>query len=128
LDLNLERPGDHHFIRSLNDQGIRVGETWYPQSLIISANHLISDWSVQTMKDLVEEDLAKKSLEPILNLAPEILLIGTGSKQVFLQPQLTVFFYQKGIGVEVMTTDAACRTFNVLVSEGRNVVAALMPQ
>ena len=60
-------------------------------------------------------------------MQPEVVLIGTGKKQLFLPPKLMVMFYQEGIGFEVMTTDAACRTFNVLVSEGRNVVAALMP-
>jgi uncharacterized protein len=123
VDLNLERPGNHHFIRSVDEQGIRVGESRYTRSLIISADHLIDDWPVQTVDSLTEE-----SLKPILNLAPEILLIGTGLKQVFLEPQMTVFLYQQEIGVEVMTTDAACRTFNVLVSEERSVVAALMPQ
>ena len=63
----------------------------------------------------------------IFEMKPEVVLLGTGAKQVFLPPQLMMQFYNKGIGIEVMTTDAACRTFNVLVSEGRNVLAALMP-
>jgi uncharacterized protein len=60
-------------------------------------------------------------------LKPEIVLIGTGSKQIFLPPELMMFFYSRNTGFEVMTTDAACRTFNVLASEGRKVVAALLP-
>jgi uncharacterized protein len=53
--------------------------------------------------------------------------MGTGERQVFLAPELLMVFYRQSVGIEVMNTQAACRTFNVLVSEDRNVVAALMP-
>ena len=56
-----------------------------------------------------------------------IILIGTGRRQVFLKQELMMFLYRRQTGFEVMTTEAAARTFNVLVSEGRNVVAALLP-
>jgi uncharacterized protein len=55
------------------------------------------------------------------------VIIGTGERQHFLPPLLMMEFHGQGIGAEVMSTAAACRTFNVLVSEGRNVVAALLP-
>ena len=61
------------------------------------------------------------------NLKPEVILIGTGNQQVFLPPAAQVHFFRRNIGFEVMTTDAACRTFNVLIAEGREVVAALLP-
>ena len=63
----------------------------------------------------------------VFDLQPEIVLIGTGRKQVFLQPELMMSFYRREVGFEVMSTHAACRTFNVLVSESRNAVAALLP-
>jgi uncharacterized protein len=63
----------------------------------------------------------------IFDLQPEVILLGTGVTQVFLPPAIQVHFFQRNYGFEVMTTDAACRTFNVLVAEGRHVVAALMP-
>ena len=72
-------------------------------------------------------DLSDRQLNPIFELEPEVVLLGTGASQIFLPPELMMRFYGRGIGVEVMTTDAACRTFNVLVSEGRKVVAALLP-
>jgi uncharacterized protein len=121
VDLNLELPGDHYFIRSHDDNGIRIGDTVYSQSLIVSAEHLICPWEPVDI-----DDLQDKHFLPILELKPEILLLGTGTKQRFLPPKMQVSLYENGMGVEVMTTKAACSTFNVLVSEGRKVVAALM--
>src|SRR3546814_3744454 len=59
--------------------------------------------------------------------APEVLLVGTGLKQRLLAPQVTQPLLQLGIGVEAMSTEAAARTYNILMSEGRRVVAALLP-
>ncbi|MFT5138683.1 MAG: hypothetical protein ACI9H8_001178 [Lysobacterales bacterium] len=123
MDLNLELPGDHYFIRSQDEQGIRIGDKFHTQSLIISAGHLITGWEPADLDELQDQHLL-----PIFELKPEILLLGTGDLQRFLPPKMQVSIYEKGIGVEVMTTKAACSTFNVLVSEGRIVVAALMQQ
>jgi uncharacterized protein len=122
MDLTLEHPGDHLFIRSVSAEGIRVVDDYYSEPIILSPDHIISDWAVTDAAELTEAQL-----EPILQLKPEIVLIGTGPKQIFLPPELMMFFYSRNIGFEVMTTDAACRTFNVLASEGRKVVAALLP-
>ena len=123
MELNLERPGDHHYIRSLNQLGIRIGDEYYSGSIIVSASRIINNWPPVSADKLQESDLV-----PILELMPEVLILGTGHKQVFLAPEMMASFYQNGIGIEVMKTDAACRTFNILVSEGRNVVAALIQQ
>jgi uncharacterized protein len=121
MDLTLERPGDHLFIRSVSKAGIRVVDDTYDRSIILSTQEVIGDWAVTSMDDFDERDVEK-----ILQLNPEIVLVGTGPRQRFLDPRLMVKFYERGAGVEVMTTEAACRTFNVLASELRNVVAALL--
>ncbi len=59
--------------------------------------------------------------------APEVLLIGTGTRQTFLSPEVTRPLLQLGIGVETMTTQAAARTYNILMSEERRVLALLLP-
>ncbi|WP_298015045.1 MTH938/NDUFAF3 family protein [uncultured Castellaniella sp.] len=59
--------------------------------------------------------------------APEVLLIGTGTRQIFLSPEVTRPLLQLGIGVETMTTQAAARTYNILMSEERRVLALLLP-
>lgn len=122
VDLTLEQPGDHHFVRSMSEQGIRIGETTYRQALIVTASELIADWQPQRM-----DQLSAAHLDVIIALEPEVVLLGTGAQQVFLQPRDMYRFYEKGIGIEVMNTEAACRTFNVLVTEGRKVAAGLLP-
>jgi len=121
MDLTLERPGDHLFIRSVSVQGIQVVDDFYNSSIIVSAKQVIPDWPVNSIEHITEQHLEK-----VLDLQPELVLIGTGARQAFLHPQQMMYFYSRNIGVEVMTTDAACRTFNVLVAESRNVVAALI--
>jgi uncharacterized protein len=110
-----------HLIRAYQQGLITVGEQQYSQSLILSQDHLITDWRPRQANQLRREDF-----EPLLALQPEILLLGTGSRLVFPSPSLTARLLQAGIGVEVMDTAAACRTFNILLSEQRRVVAALL--
>ena len=123
MELSLQHPGDHLFIRAVSNRGIQIGEQWYASSLIISPEELLSDWRARSMEDLTE-----LLLEPVFAFKPDVVILGTGASQHFLPPELMIRFYQRGAGVESMTTGAACRTFNVLVSEGRKVVAALMQQ
>ena len=121
MDLTLEQPGDHLFIRSVSSRGIQVVNDFYSSSIIVSSQQVIPDWPVNSV-----ENITQQHLEKVLVLDPELVLIGTGAGQKFLPPRQMMFFYSRNIGVEVMTTDAACRTFNVLVSESRKVVAALI--
>ena len=122
MEINLEPPLNQYYIRSVTANGIRVHENYYTQPFIISGDKIISAWDVKTAGDICEA-----SLEAIFELQPEVVIIGTGETQVFLPPATQVHFFRRGLGFEVMTTDAACRTFNVLASEGRHVVAALIP-
>ena len=122
MELTLDRPGDHFFVRSVSSRGIETAGRLYRGPLILSAGELVDDWDATNPCDLSD-----RQLNPIFELEPEVVLLGTGASQIFLPPELMMRFYGRGIGVEVMTTDAACRTFNVLVSEGRKVVAALLP-
>ncbi|MDT8319861.1 MAG: Mth938-like domain-containing protein [Xanthomonadales bacterium] len=121
MDLSLERPGDHHYIRSVSSAGIRILEETHTGPLIVSADTLITDWAVKSTNELNDT-----TLTPVFELQPEVVLLGTGDKQVFPPPELMMCFHNRGIGIEVMNTPAACRTFNVLVSELRNVVAVLL--
>jgi len=122
MDLTLERPGDHLSIQSVTASGMQIADCWYAGPLIVSASALLTDWNAQRFDDLTEQQL-----EPVFDLNPEVVLVGTGPKQMFPPPELLMCFYRRSIGVEFMSTRAACRTFNVLVSDHRNVVAALLP-
>ena len=122
MEFNLELPQNQFFIRSVSEEGICVHKDYYTSPFIISGERIVPDWGVESVDDINEE-----SLQKIFALQPEVILIGTGKTQVFLPPATQVHFFRHNFGFEVMTTDAACRTFNVLVSEGRRVVAALLP-
>ena len=122
MDLTLH-PGEGLYqIRAVSAEGIQVNNTVYSEALIVSAETLIDDWPVRTAEQFSEE-----ILQPLLELKPDLLLIGTGSRHQFLDQKLSWLLLSAGIGVEVMTTAAACRTFNIVMSEGRNAVAALLP-
>lgn len=71
-------------------------------------------------------DLSPQTCESWWAEQPQVVLIGTGATAVFPAPEILALFWQRKIGVEVMTTSSACRTFNILSSEGRRVLAALM--
>lgn len=120
--LSFEPPGDHLFVKSVGENGIRIGERCYTRSLILRRDRVVDDWPPQSI-----EAFEERHFEVLLEMKPEVVLLGTGSRQRFLSPEQQMTFYRRQIGIEVMTTQAACRTFNVLASEHRDVVAALLP-
>lgn len=91
------------------------------ESLILTGRQVIAEWGPNQLKELTAAHM-----EMILDLDPELVLLGTGTKQQFPPMDVLSRFHQAQIGVEVMDTAAACRTFNILVAEGRHVVAALL--
>jgi len=90
-------------------------------SFIMTPNCLIEDWSPKSVTQLSGDDL-----KVVAALAPEVVVLGTGDTLRFPDSQLTIELMVQGIGVEVMATPAACRTYNILVNEGRNVALAMM--
>ena len=73
------------------------------------------------------DELGTATIERIRERHPEIVIIGTGARHVFPSPEVLAPLSRAGIGVEVMSTPAACRTYNILSAEGRGVVALLLP-
>ena len=92
-------------------------------SFVIMPKHLITDWAVKSVSELTDQHLAE-----LEQYKPELVLLGTGSRQIFPDAVLLSGFSSRGIGVEVMDTPAACRTYNILMHEGRHVAAAIMQQ
>jgi uncharacterized protein len=108
-------------IRGYANGELRVNENTYRGAVILSATALIDLPNVQNLEDLLTADVAQ-----ILGLEPEVVLLGTGVRQVFPAPAFGAQFMRAGIGFEAMDTSAACRTFNVLVGEQRRVAAVLL--
>ncbi|MCC7198341.1 MAG: Mth938-like domain-containing protein [Gammaproteobacteria bacterium] len=121
MKFSLEAPARVNLIRGYAAGEVRIGATVYRGSLIVAADTLITDWPVCDATRLGPADCGA-----IENLVPAIVLLGTGDRQVFPDPRLLVRFSALGIGLEVMDNGAACRTYNVLVSEGRRVACALI--
>ena len=91
------------------------------RSLIITPRRLVRDWAPQRFEDLTGDDF-----QVVMELQPEIVLFGSGGTLRWPDGALTAPLMARGIGVEVMDTAAACRTYNVLTADQRQVAAALL--
>ena len=100
---------------------VMVNGRRHSSSLVVTGDRIVTDWPAASVESLTADHLAA-----IVELRPEIVLLGTGSKFTFPDQSLLAPLYKAGIGVEVMDTPAACRTYNILLGEGRNVLAALV--
>lgn len=119
--MQLTREGtEANFIRAWESGAVRIGEQWIRGHVIVSQHRVVENWSVST-----PEQLSIEQLLPALELDPEIIVLGTGTATVFPAQELYAALAQRRIGLEAMSTPAACRTFNVLMSEQRQVVVAL---
>lgn len=126
MKLHLTNADGSNLITSYEQSFIMVNQKKYQRSLVLMPNALIDDWlkhhdGTHTAKTLIASDF-----ESIAALNPEVVLLGTGATHQFLHPKIYDALTQKNIAVECMTTAAACRTYNILMSEGRSVAAALM--
>jgi uncharacterized protein len=122
MKFTLDSRDDINLIRGYGNGEVRIGEQVLRAPCIVTADRLISDWRARDVATLAPEDLA-----PILDLAPDVVLLGTGPKQCFPGDAVRRVFAMRNIGLEVMDLGAACRTYNILVQEERRVAAALLP-
>ena len=100
---------------------VLVNNRRYERSLVVTPERVIQDWPAASF-----DRLDAGHFEFLLGLRPEIVLLGTGATLRFPQPALSRCLAQARIGLEVMDASAACRTYNILTAEGRNVVAAVL--
>jgi uncharacterized protein len=121
MRFTLDRHPSAHLVTHVSAGEVRVGEVRITRSALLSANELVLDWPVRDPRELDLEALA-----PALALGPEVLIVGTGARICFPDASLFAELASRAIGLEVMDTAAACRTYNVLVNEDRPVVAALI--
>jgi uncharacterized protein len=119
--LNLDDNNAQYQIRAYAPGTIKINDKTLSKSVIITPTQLIEDWAPQSIAELTTE-----SLQVIADTRPDILLIGTGATMIFLSAEIYGPLINLGIGVEFMDTSAACRTYNALSAENRNVAAALL--
>lgn len=121
MQLTLERP-DHEFVlRGADGTLALVNELRLTRSFVIAPDRLIEAWRTVDAQSLTPEDM-----EPLLELNPEVILLGSGGSQAFPPAATMAACLSRGIGIEVMTNAAAARTFNVLAAESRRVVAGFV--
>lgn len=116
-----ETPGSANIISACTDHSVQIGDVTHNTSVVVGSDDLLSDWQVVNAATMKFEDI-----EPLTEKAPEIILLGTGRRLVFPAADIRARVMALGIGIEVMDTPAACRTYNILVGESRRVVAALI--
>jgi uncharacterized protein len=120
VKLHASAPGARNAFSGYGEGYVLVNGERHEASVIVTPE-LVLPWSASGFEALAEADF-----EVFLGLDLEILLVGTGPKQRFPHPRLTRALAEKRVGVEVMDMPAACRTYNILMAEGRRVAAALL--
>jgi uncharacterized protein len=122
MKLELEHSAGGHRIDGYDARGIRIGGKVHTGTVLISSDRIVTDYPLHSIDGLDPE-----MVQSLIALAPELLLLGTGARQHFPSPGLLAPLLARGIGVEVMTTAAACRVYGILAGEGRCVAALLLP-
>jgi uncharacterized protein len=121
MKLTLHDEEGIHLVRAYQPGRLTLTDRMISAAVLLSPSELITDWSFGDIAALDESHL-----EAALAWQPDVLILGTGEHQRFPPPQVIAHLARRGVGLEVMTTAAACRTYNVLAVEGRKVAAALV--
>ena len=108
-------------IKEIDAKSIKIGDKQINHSIVLSPTKIIGKWSRKNVKKLTLDDFKN-----IITITPDIIILGTGKNLIFPPRELIFQMAKLDIGLEVMSTQAACRTFNLLISEYREPIAILM--
>ncbi|GAA4030071.1 Mth938-like domain-containing protein [Actimicrobium antarcticum] len=108
-------------VTSYDADGVDINLKHYSTSLLVLPEMAPIDWPVTSFEALTSEHF-----DHLDSLGPDVVILGTGARQRFVHPRLTASLTARRIGVECMDTQAACRTYNILMAEGRKVALALI--
>jgi uncharacterized protein len=123
MKLHLAQAAGNQLITGYDERWVEINQVRHSKSLIVLPDRIITDWKVPDF-----DGLTMIHFEQLALLKPEVVLLGTGAIQQFIQPSLGRALTEAGIGIECMSTTAACRTYNFLMAESRRVAAALIIQ
>jgi len=121
MQLTHDRAEGYFFIRACKPDAIVVIDRELRQSFAMAPDRVIEDWPVRSISELDEA-----AVRILLELEPELVLIGSGQRQALPARERLLSLLAKGIGVEVMDNAAASRTYNLLAGEGRRVIVAFI--
>jgi len=121
MKLHHSRQDGINIIKAYTDNSVTINKDVFTQSIVVQANAINRDWAPQTI-----EELNAEAFNELAQLDTEIILLGTGIKQRFPDRRLFIPLFDLKIGIEIMDTPAACRTYNILLEQDRAVTAALL--
>lgn len=121
MDLSLDRAEGHLLVRRVDVHSITLVDRELARSFLLTPGEAREDWPVESALALDDSHV-----DALLSLQPELVILGTGPRQVFPAAAFLAGFLRKRIGIEVMDNAAAARTYNLLASEGRRVVAGFI--
>ena len=121
MDLSLDQAEGYLLVRRVVARSVTLLDRIVEHSFLLTPAGITEAWPVAAASDLGVDDI-----QPLLALKPEVVILGTGDRQVFPAAEFLAGFLRKGIGIEVMDNAAAARTYNLLAGEDRQVVAAFI--
>jgi uncharacterized protein len=121
MEFTRDTAAEANAIRACTEQEVRLRDRAYRGSVIVTRDAVVADWRPPPPEKLTIADFSQ-----LLEHSPDVLLLGTGSRQRLPPPALYADLAARGIGLEVMDNRAACRTYNLLLGEFREVAVALM--
>ena len=120
MELTLQANKSSIFIKNYENKCFYIGDTSYKHNIII-LNNEISEWKIPNINMLKIDDFYN-----IIDAEPEIIIVGTGAEPVLPKIEISRVIQNRNIGIEFMKTESACKTFNLLISEERNVAGAFL--
>ncbi|MGI4849864.1 MAG: Mth938-like domain-containing protein [Janthinobacterium lividum] len=121
MKLHATATQQYQTITGYDESGVEINATRHASSLLVLPEAAPVAWPVSSFEALTAADF-----ERIGATDPDVVILGTGARQHFVHPRLTVSLTDRRIGVEPMDNQAACRTYNILMAEGRKVALALI--
>jgi uncharacterized protein len=121
MKFHLARSEGRNLFTGYGEGYVSVNDRRYENSLVVAPAHEVTVWSAESF-----DALTPAHFEALLELKPEIVILGTGERLRFPRPEVTRSLAAARVGFEAMDTKAACRTYNILMAEGRAVVAAIL--
>ena len=121
MKLQTTQTQPYQTVTAYDDRSVQINTTRYEHSLLVLPETAPVVWPVSSFEAITAEHFAH-----IDSTRPDVVILGTGLRQRFVHPKLTTVLTARRIGLECMDNQAACRTYNILMAEGRKVVLALI--
>jgi uncharacterized protein len=121
MDLSLDQAEGYQLVRRVDARSVTLLDRVVENSFLLTPAGITEAWPVASASNLGASDV-----QALLALRPEVVILGTGERQVFPAAEFMAGFLRKSIGIEVMDNAAAARTYNLLAGEDRQVVAAFI--